>query len=147
MKSWIAIAVLALATALSAHAHVQFESDGLANVMPPKHNPGVSDPDRGVEMLKERQVELRGLLLDFKRIEHVEIQVFNNTRDVAQTDAWVEVDDIRVISGFAKVTRAKGLRSFYVQGNGPVVLDVITRVSNKTDSNALDIKISSPYRQ
>lgn len=146
MKSWIAVAMLALVTSLSANAHVQWESDGLANVMPPKYNPGVSDPDRGVDMLKERQVELRGLSMDFKRIDHVEIQVFNNTPNVPQTEAWVEVDDIRVVSGFAKVTRGKGLRNFYVQGNGPIVLDVITRVSNKTDSNALDVKISSPYR-
>lgn len=146
MKSWIAIAALALATSLSAQAHVQWESDGLPNVVPPKMNPGVSDPDKGSGLYKERRVELRGLTMDFKRISHVEIQVFNNTRDVAQKEAWVEVDDIRVVSGFASVTRGKGLRNFYVQGNGPVVLDIITRVSNKTDGNALDIKISSPYK-
>ena len=146
MKSWIAIAVLAFASSLPALAHVQWESDGLPYVMPPKHNPGVFDPDRGVEMLKERRVELRGLSMDFKRISHVELAIFNNTRDVAQTEAWVEIDDIRVVSGFAKVTRAKGLRKFYIQGNGPVQLDIINRVSPKTDSNALDVKISSPYR-
>lgn len=146
MKSWIAVAVLALASSLSAQAHVQWESDGLPYVMPPKHNPSVSDPDRGVEMIKERQVQLRGLTMEFKRIGHVEIEVFNNTRDVPQTEAWVEVDEIRVISGFAKVTRSKGLRSFYIQGNGPVVLDVLTRVSTKTDASALDIKVTSPYR-
>jgi hypothetical protein len=146
MKSWITVALLVLASSFAAQAHVQWESDGLSYVTPPKNNPGVSDPDRGVEILKERKVELRGLMMDFKRIDHVQIQVFNNTRDVAQTEAWVEVEDIRVISGFAKVTRAPGLRTFYVQGNGPVVLDVLTRVSNKTDSNALDIKVSSPYQ-
>ena len=146
MKSWIAVALLALASSFCAQAHVQWESDGIPNVMPPKFNPGVSDPDFGVDMIKERQVELRGLTMDFKRISHVEIEVFNNTANVAQTEAWVEVDDVRVISGFAKVTRGKGLKNFYVQGNGPVVLDVIARVSNKTDSNALDIKVTNPYR-
>lgn len=146
MKSWIAVAMLVLVTSLSANAHVQWESDGLENVLPPKYSPGVSDPDRGADKLKERQVEIRGLSMDFKSIDQIEIQVFNNTSNVAQTEAWVEVDDIRVVSGSAKVARGYGLRNFYVQGNGFVVLDIITRVSSKTDSNALDIKVRSPYR-
>ena len=146
MKYWLAVTVFSLMSSFSVQAHVQWESNSIEYVTPPKFNPGVSDPDLGFGLLKERRVELRGLTMDFKRIGHVEIEVFNNTPDVAQTEAWVEIDEIRVISGFAKVTRGKGLRNFYVQGNGPIVLDIIARVSPKTDANALDIKVANPYR-
>lgn len=143
---WIAAAMIAFAS-LSAHAaHVQWESDGLPYVMPPKNDPFVSDPDQGMTMVAERRIEIRGLTMDFKRIGHVEIEVINTSMDVPQTEAWTEIEDVVVVTGFAKSTRGKGLRNFFIQGNGPIMVDLIMKVSNKTDPKDIVIKVKSPYR-
>ena len=126
-------------------AHLQFERDGLSFVVPPRANPGVFDPEWGMTSGKERRIVIRDVALDFKKLGHVQIDVFNNSMDVAQTDAWVEVVDVNVAGGFAKAERGPGLKTFYVQGNGPVVLDLVLRVSNKTRSSDLAVKIQSPY--
>ena len=125
--------------------HVQFERDGLPYVVPPQRNPGIYDPDWGMTGVVERRIVIRDLDLDFKKMGHVQIDVFNNTHDVAQTDAWVEISDINIAGGFAKAERAPGLKSFYVEGNGPIVLDVVLRASTKTRASDLALKIRSPY--
>lgn len=131
--------------AAAPQVHLQFERDGLPFVVPPRANPGVFDPEWGLVNGKERRVVIRDVEMDFKKLGHVQIDVFNNSMDVPQTDAWVEVVDINVAGGFAKADRGPGLKTFYVQGNGPVVLDLVLRVSNKTKASDLSVKVQSPY--
>ena len=145
LAACLGISNIPLALAAPPSAHLQFERDGLSFVAPPRVNPGIFDPDWGTTSGKERRIVIRDVEMDFKKLGHVQIDVFNNSMDVAQTDAWVEVVDIHVAGGFAKAERGPGLKTFYVQGNGPVVLDLVLRVSNKTRASDLAVKIQSPY--
>ena len=52
--------------------------------------------------------------MDFKRINDIELQLFNNTKDLPQTDAHVEIENVIVVSGFGAVKRGKGFKNFYV---------------------------------
>jgi len=135
---------LAISTANS--AHVQWERDGIPHVQAPVFNPTVYDPDRGVQNLSHRRVEVRGLAMNFERMDHVEIEVFNNTPDIERRKSWVEIENVVIMSGFGKAERGRGFRNYYIQGNGPIMVDLVLRVSNLTDTNALAIKVTSPYR-
>lgn len=123
MPACLGISNIPLALAAPPSAHLQFERDGLSFVAPPRVNPGIFDPDWGMTSERTPHCDSRrrdGLQKTRPRSNRC-VQQFHGHK--AQTDAWVEVVDIHVAGGFAKAERGPGLKTFYVQGNGPVVLD------------------------
>ncbi len=131
---------------ISSAAHVQWEADGIPYVHAPRSNPAVDDPDRGTPLQKERTLVIRGLTMDFKKISHVQLELFNTTTDVPKTKSWTVIENVQVVAGFAKAHRATGMNHYYIEGNGPIMLDITVRVPETTDPDNLVIKIKDAYR-